>query len=272
MAQAKTRLVVADDQTELLSLMKMALEMDGYDVTTASDGEEALQVIRDNPPDIAVIDLWMPKKDGFEVCAELKSDPALSHMPIIILSGAGSKDDKIQGMELGIDDFVTKPVELAELLARIRMILRRSQQDLDANPLTRLPGNVSIQRRITDGIAAQKPLAVLYLDLNGFKAYNDAYGFEAGDQVIKATAQLLIRAVRASGPGKDFVGHIGGDDFIIVSDPDRMEPLSAAIIQEFDALAPTFYKEEDRKRGKILAQDRQGKLVEFPLLSIAIGV
>jgi len=271
-AGSKTRIVVADDQFELLSLMKDALEMEGYDVRTASDGEEALSVIRSDPPDIAIVDLWMPRKDGFEVCADLKSDAALQHMPIIILSGAGSRDKKIEGMELGIDDFVTKPVELAELMARIRMILRRSQKDLDANPLTRLPGNVSIQRRISETLATQKPLAVLYLDLNNFKAYNDAYGFEAGDQVIKATAQLIVRCVKASGEGKDFVGHIGGDDFIVVSEPARMEALAMTLVAEFERAAPAFHRDEDRARGKIVSKDRQGNAVEFPLVSIAIGV
>lgn len=265
------RLVVADDQLELLALMKEALEFEGHQVRTAADGQEALDLIRADPPDVAIIDLWMPLKDGFQVCAELKSDPILKYLPVIILSAAGTRDNKIHGLDLGADDFVTKPIDLAELSARIRMITKRTRQDLDANPLTRLPGNVSIQARITEGVVSGRPLAVLYLDLDNFKAYNDAYGFDAGDQVIRRTGQIILGRTMAVGRG-DFVGHIGGDDFIVVTVPERMEEIAKAVIEEFDRTAPSFYREEDARRGKIVAQDRQGKTVEYPLLSISIGI
>jgi len=266
------RLVVADDQDDLLAMMKDILEMQGYNVRTAVNGEEALTLVRADPPDIVILDLWMPIKDGFTVCKELKEDPAFFHLPVILLSAANETENKIQGMELGADDFVTKPVDIAELLARIKMILRRTRQGLDANPLTHLPGNVSIQGRIAGDIASSKPLAVLYLDLNNFKAYNDTYGYGAGDQVIKATGDLLLKTVKSHGAPKDFVGHIGGDDFIVVTSPELMEPLSQAIVSGFDAMAPGFYKPEDRERKRIRAHDRQGNPVEYPLLSIAIGV
>lgn len=270
--KSAVRLVVADDQEDLLSLMKDALEMEGYSVRAASNGQEALDLIKADPPDVVVLDLWMPLKSGFEVCQELKSDAVFQHLPIIILSATTDREKRIAGLELGADDFVTKPVDLVELLARIRMIVRRTRQGLDANPLTHLPGNVSIQARISGVIAAGRPLAVLYLDLNNFKAYNDVYGYESGDKVIKATGMVILEASRKIGGEKDFVGHIGGDDFIVVTAPDRMEDLAREIIRSFDRLSPSFYKEEDRKRGKIRTKDRRGKEVEFPLLSIAIGI
>ncbi|MFA5140157.1 MAG: response regulator [Elusimicrobiota bacterium] len=271
-AEPKPRLVVADDQMELLAMMHDVLEMNGYEVRTAANGQEALDLVRQDPPDVVILDLWMPIKDGFAVCRELKEHPLFQHLPIILLSAASDRDNKIQGMELGADDFVTKPVDLMELLARIRMIIRRNRQGLDANPLTKLPGNVSIQKRIAAAIASKKPLAVLYTDLNSFKAYNDCYGYDKGDRVIRATAELLLDAVKRAGDEQGFVGHIGGDDFIVVTTPDRMETLSKDITGSFDALVPSFYTEEDRKRGKILSKDRRGEPVEYPLLSIAIGV
>ena len=181
-ASVKASLIVADDQEDLLALMVDALEMEGYAVRAACNGQQALDLVHAAPPDIIVLDLFMPLKDGFVVCKELKEDPEYQHVPIILLSAANSRENKIQGMELGADDFVTKPVDLIELLARIRMILRRTRQGLDANPLTRLPGNVSIQNCISKALAAKKSIAVLYLDLNNFKAYNDAYGYKAGDR------------------------------------------------------------------------------------------
>lgn len=264
------RILVADDEPDLLQIMRETLEREGFRVDTAVDGADALSQIRANPPDIAVLDLRMPALDGFGVCRELRKDPIYEHLPVIILSASGTRDSKVEGLNLGADDFITKPVDIVELLARVRMILKRTRQGLDANPLTRLPGNVSIETHVEDALGAGRELAVLYLDLNQFKAYNDCYGYDAGDRVIKATGLLLLRLTRQK-PGR-FVGHIGGDDFIVITSPDDMEPLAQQAIAEFDAMAPSFYNEADRKRRKIISTDRQGKTLEFPLLSAAIGI
>jgi len=265
------KIVIADDEPEILSLMQEALKMEGYIVRAAPNGEEALTLVHESSPDIVILDLMMPIKDGLTVCKELKSDPAYRHLPVVLLSATAARGDRIAGLDLGADDFLTKPIDIVELLARIRMILRRTREGLDANPLTKLPGNVSIQKRIDKEIAAKKPLAVLYLDINNFKAYNDAYGYDAGDRVIQATAQLFMKYIKDN---KDdtFLGHIGGDDFILITTPDRMESTCKKIIGEYETLAPTFYKEEDRKRGSIISKDRQGNTREFPFISIAIGV
>lgn len=271
-ARAKPRILVADDEPDLLAVLKDILEHEGFEVLSARDGLQALELIRKAPPDIAILDLNMPRMDGFGVCRELRHDPLLSYLPLIILSATTGPDSKVEGLDAGADDFITKPVNPAELLARVRMIMRRSRQGLDANPLTHLPGNVSIETRIEELLTAGSPMAVLYVDLNQFKAYNDAYGYDAGDHVIKATAQLLIRATRHSPKESDFVGHIGGDDFIVITDPESMEGLAKSLLHEFDALAPSFYNEKDRKSGKIKSVDRQGKPREFPLLSLSIGI
>jgi len=265
----KARILVADDEPDLLLIMKETLEREGFRVDTAEDGAQALESIRKDPPDIVVLDLRMPRVDGFGVTRALRDDPLYEHLPVIILTASGTRDSKIEGLNLGADDFITKPVDILELLARIRMIMRRNRLGLDASPLTHLPGNVSIETRIEEALAGGKPLAVLYLDLNQFKAFNDAYGYDAGDQVLKSTARLLIRLARPHG---EFVGHIGGDDFIVLSVPERMEIMAKEIAREFDKLAPGFYNEKDRRRGVIVSKDRQGREREFPLLSIAIGI
>ena len=270
--QRTTRILIADDEPDLLQIMRDTLETKGFVVETVDDGQEALKAIRANPPDIAILDLRMPRKDGFAVCRELRGDPVFEHLPIILLSASGTRDFRVQGLDMGADDFINKPVDMIELLARVRMLLKRTRQGLEANPLTRLPGNVSIETSIDDALAEKKPLAVMYLDLNQFKAYNDAYGYDAGDRVIKTTGNLLLELVRDNPAAGDFLGHIGGDDFIIVTHPDRMETMAKKIIKLFDALVPQFYNEVDRARKKILSTDRQGKTLEFPLLSIAIGI
>ncbi|MBI3566328.1 MAG: response regulator [Elusimicrobia bacterium] len=265
------RILIADDLPDLLQALKETLEREGFVVTAVPDGASALEAIRADPPDIAVLDFKMPRMDGFQVCRQLREDPLLENLPVIILSASGNRESKVQGLDLGADDFITKPVDIRELLARIRMILKRTRQGLDANPLTRLPGNLSIESRIERAIAEKTPLAVLYVDLNQFKAYNDAYGYDAGDRVIKTLARVLVDEVRNGGPA-DFIGHIGGDDFIALSTPDRMEEAARRICASFDAAVPSFYNETDRARGCIVAKDRQGNTREFPLLSVSVGI
>ena len=268
----RPRVLIADDQTELLYLMKEMIEAAGFEVFTANDGVEAMTAVFECNPDIIVLDYNMPRKDGLEVAEDLKNNPLFAHIPIIIVTGAGDKKTKMKGLGMGIDDYLIKPVDTEELIARIRMILKRNKQVLDTNPLSKLPGNPSIQARVEREIQKGREFAVLYLDLNNFKAYNDTYGFEAGDRVLKATANLLVKLTIQNENSEDFIGHIGGDDFIVVADYTRSEELAKRIVNAFDEIAPSFYSKADRERGHIVSTDRQGNIKNFPFLSIAIGI
>jgi diguanylate cyclase (GGDEF)-like protein len=152
------------------------------------------------------------------------------------------------------------------------MTLKRSERDLDANPLTRLPGNISIIGELSERIDKKEKFAVCYVDLNKFKAYNDSYGFEHGDDIIKETARILIRAVQEIGTDSDFIGHIGGDDFVVITKVETAEAISGRIIADFDLSAPHFYNETDRENGYILAKDRAGNMQKVPLVSVSIGI
>lgn len=268
----RPRVLMADDQTELLMLMKEMVEYAGFEVVTANDGVEAMKAVFETNPDIIVLDYNMPRKNGLEVAQDLKDNPLFAHIPIIIVTAFGEKHAKLKGLSMGIDDYLIKPVDADELVARIRMILKRNRQVLDTNPLSRLPGNPSIQARVEREIQKGGKFAVLYLDLNNFKAYNDIYGFESGDRVIKATANLLVKLTIQNEKTEDFIGHIGGDDFIVVTGYERAEQLAQRIVRGFDEIAPSFYNKTDRERGHIVAADRQGNIKKFPFLSIAIGI
>lgn len=270
--QSLPKVLMADDQTELLHLMEEMIGLAGFEVTTATDGVEAMQAVFETHPDIIVLDYNMPRKNGLEVAQDLKNNPLFAHIPIIIVTAVGEKHAKLKGLGMGIDDYLIKPVDADELVARIRMILKRNRQVLDTNPLSRLPGNPSIQAKVEREIAKGVDFAVLYLDLNNFKAYNDIYGFEAGDRVIKATANLLVKLTIQNENSEDFIGHIGGDDFIVVTDYGQAEALAQRIIHGFDEIAPSFYSKSDRERGHIVATDRQGNIKKFPFISIAIGI
>jgi diguanylate cyclase (GGDEF)-like protein len=266
------KILVVDDDPDIRDVLRLTLEGENYEVTEASDGKEALKAIASKSPDLVLVDYQMPVMNGLEVCHTVKKDILLRHLPVIMVTGKGEVNDKVDGLDAGADDYVVKPFEPKELLARIRMVLRRSEIDLEANPLTRLPGNVSILGELSRRLENGKPFAVCYLDLDKFKAYNDTYGFEHGDDVIRETARILIRVTQEKGNPDDFVGHIGGDDYVIITTTQRVDDLCQTVIKQFEQTAPLFYNETDRKNGYIFAHDRKGNEVKIPLLSISIGV
>ncbi len=268
----KKKILIADDDPDILDVIKITLEAEDYDVIEAHDGQEAIDMIKKSTPDLLITDFKMPKICGDEVCRILKQDILIQHMPIIMLTGKGEITDKVQGINAGADDYMVKPFEPQELAARVKMVLRRTARDLDANPLTKLPGNVSIINDLRIRINENEPFAVCYVDLDKFKAFNDKYGFEKGDEVIKNTARILISAVHEKGTPQDFIGHIGGDDFVVVTIPDKVDDLCKKIIADFTAMVPGLYHKDDLEKGYIIGKDRQKKTRKIPLLSISIGV
>ena len=266
------KILIVDDDPDIRDVLKLTLSEERYEILEACDGEEALKIIHDNQPDLILLDYKIPKIDGREVCRRIKKDLLLRHLPIIMVTGKGDINDKVVGMDAGADDYIVKPFEPKELMARIRMILRHTERDLEANPLTRLPGNVSILKELSRRLETKSLFAVCYVDLDKFKSYNDKYGFEHGDEVIRETARALIRSTKEFGNPDDFIGHIGGDDFVIVTTTDKADLLCQKVIINFEKMAPSFYNEKDRKKGFILAKDRKGKEQKIPILSVSIGV
>ncbi|HQL40981.1 MAG TPA: response regulator [Candidatus Omnitrophota bacterium] len=265
------KILTIDDDPDILDVLELTLS-DHFVVFQGSNGEEGLKLARAHAPDLIITDYKMPVMDGREFCKALKKDVFLQHTPVIMLTGKGEVKDKVSGLEAGADDYLVKPFEPNELLARINMILRRTKRSLDANPLTRLLGNNSIMDELQYRIQSGKPFAVGYADLDKFKAYNDIYGFEKGDEVIKKTAHILIQAVQKKGTPDTFVGHIGGDDFVYVCDDAIADDIAQEIVDQFNAIVVSLYTEEDRRRGYIIARNRQNEEAKFGFLSISIGI
>lgn len=266
-----TKIIIVDDDPDIRDVLNLTLIEEGYEVIEAENGQVGLEKIKTERPNLVIVDYNMPVMNGPTLVSILKKDILMSHLPVIMLTGKGELDDKVLGINAGADDYMVKPFEPKELTARIKMILRRSERDLDANPLTRLPGNVSILGELQSRIEKKLPFAVAYLDLDKFKVYNDKYGFNRGDEVIKETARILIRTKQDLGNGDDFIGHIGGDDFVFVTSPDKIDAMSQKIIEEFDKIVPGLYSEEDRSAGFIVGKNRQGTEQKFGLLAISIG-
>lgn len=143
---------------------------------------------------------------------------------------------------------------------------------LDASPLTRLPGGIAIENVLKKRIDSGQPVAFCVLDLDNFKAFSDRYGYAKGSEVIKETARIIESSVKSKGTADDFVGHVGGDDFVVITLPEHMRQISEAIISQFDRRIPEFYEAADRQRGYILGKTRQGIEMEFPIITISIAI
>lgn len=266
------KVLIVDDDPLMRRIVTQSLDKTGYQLFEAESGPAGIESSMRLHPDLIILDVMMPGMDGFEVIHRLRKHPVMQSIPIIMLTALGEMSEKIHGMQLGADDYITKPFDPRELRARVQAHLKRSEQYLQTSPLTNLPGNPAIQQVIAARIASREPLAVVYLDLSNFKSYNDKYGWLAGDEVLRMLGALIIKTVMADGDKDDFVGHVGGDDFIIITRPESAERLAQQIIKEFDQQVLQHYNAEDRARGCIEAKDRQGIERQIPIMSIVAAI
>ncbi len=265
-------LLVADDDPFIARLLEIELRAAGYDVRVASDGVEAFDLAQERSPDLVLADVMMPNMDGFELTRRLRQDPRTATVSIIMLTARGLSADKLEGFAIGADDYIVKPFDTPELLARIRGVLRRAKEMRAQSPLTGLPGNVRIEEEIDGLVERGEDFALLYADLDHFKAYNDHYGFMRGDQAIQTTAALIEEVAREVTGGDAFIGHVGGDDFVLIVPTAKATDAAEAIVKRFDQEVPALYDPDDRERGYVEVANRRGELQRFPLLSISIGV
>ncbi|MBI5206688.1 MAG: response regulator [Candidatus Firestonebacteria bacterium] len=266
------KILIIDDDNDTLELLKSSLNSKGYKVDLANNGEEALEKIYHDLPHLVIMDLIMPGISGYDIVKKIRKDMVVSHIPIIMLTGKKDIQTEIESLEFGVDDFIAKPFKLDELLAKVQSLLYRTYKGLDANPLTRLPGNNSIRERIEDILLNNEAFAVCFLDIDNFKAFNDKYGFERGDTALNLTAQIIIKSIKKYGNENDFIGHIGGDDFVIITKPSTFHNICQNIINLFDKSIVSLYDEEDLNKGYIISINRQGKIEKFPVMTISIGI
>ncbi len=266
------RILIVDDDPDILQFVRMNLELEGFTVQTADGGQEALETARNTPPDLVLLDIMMPEMDGLTVLRRLRTMPATMNVAVILLTAKALAEDRVKGLDLGADDYVTKPFDLEELVARVKTVLRRAQAMRDLSPLTGLPGNFRISRELEQRVEKEAPFALVHADLDNFKAFNDHYGFMRGDTVIKFTAHSLLEAATACGDQEAFVGHVGGDDFIAIVDPEYVEDFCKVAIHTLDDGILDFYDTADALQGYIEVTDRRGERHAFPICSVSLGV
>lgn len=266
------KLLLADDDKAFHRIITRVFAGTDWEVSTAEDGVSALEQITARPPDVILLDLNMPLLGGRDLLARLRKDSRLAMIPVIILSGDDSPLEKAAEFGLGADDFITKPFSALDLVSRVESASRRTRRMLAANPLTFLPGGPAIEDEAAARIKAGVMLAFFYIDIDNFKSFNDNYGYLNGDNAIKQTAALL-NGIQDEFTAEDvFVGHVGGDDFVMMAEPARAEEMGRAIAAKFDALAPKLYNREDRERGFIVSKDRMGNTRRFPLMTLTIAI
>jgi DNA-binding response OmpR family regulator len=271
MSKNKKILLVVEDQN-LEKILTYLLKSWNYDVILCPDARETLPIANQEYPDLIIIDAHLSNNDGLKVCKILKYDFVTAYIPIIILIEKKQLRRSLLDIEQGVDDFLITPPDPIDLEIRIALSLRSADHQFHANALTKLPGNKSIEKRIKTHLEEIKTFSFAYIDINNFKSFNDKYGYIAGDRVILQTAKIITSIIKKVGNADDFVGHIGGDDFVYVTTLDKEELIARECINEFDRLIPLHYCAEDRKTGHIKTQDRSGHLADIPLMGLSVAI
>jgi DNA-binding response OmpR family regulator len=270
--RSRQRVLLVDDDAGIRMICRDVLEGHGYLVRESGDGQAGIEEARRFRPDLVLVDVMMPGMDGFQLAQKLRQDRETSLTPIIFLSARGQTADKVHAFKLGAEDYLVKPFDSAELVARVEKALLRRDLEIGASPTTRLPGSqaidAEIERRLYD---RDNDFAFCYLDLDNLKAFNDYYGYAKADGVILQTGDIVREVVaRLGGPG-DFIGHIAGDDFVFITTHERADTICQTVIETFDRLVPLYYNKVDRERGFIETNDRYGVLRRFPIMSVSVA-
>ncbi|MBK8479629.1 MAG: response regulator [Proteobacteria bacterium] len=211
------KLVIAEDEEAIAHLIAATLGDAGFLCLRARDGEAALELVRTELPDLLVLDWMLPKMEGIEVCRRVKRDLVLSRVPILMLTSMSDVENRIEGLEAGADDYLSKPFDLRELNVRVKALIRHSRRERGRNPTTDLPGREAIEDQVVELIERQEAFGLLYVDVAHFEAYAAHLGYRKADEVVALVGRLVLEQCRSLPGEQPFVGHLGGDDFVLGS-------------------------------------------------------
>lgn len=265
------RLMIVEDDSDISNMLRIYFQSQGYDVAVAQRGEDALEMCRQQLPHIIVLDIMLPDMDGYDVCRNLRGTLRTSHIPIIFLTQKDERSDKIRGLELGADDYITKPFDLEELKLRVKTAMTRAQFTSLTNPTTGLPSGRLIEDQLRQ-LIRRDGWGILYVGIRGFGAFNEVYGFVAGEEVLRFIAMILGQAVDTLGTSNDFIGHIGGDDFLVITEKELVSPIVEDVRKRFDDEVGTHYDWQARQQGYLVVTDDEGNEKKVDLMSLAIGM
>jgi diguanylate cyclase (GGDEF)-like protein len=263
-----SKILIVDDEPAIVELLEEHLRSEGYDTEHAFSGEEALVVLERATPDLVILDLMLPGMDGYEVCRLMQADSRLNHIPVIMLTARSAIPNKVLGYQRGADDYIVKPFDPDELSVRVRAQLHHLYHD-SVSELTGLPGTEAVEEKIAEVTAGSVgQWAIVYFNIANFSAYNDSYSYIEGDEMLHVAARVLKQAVEREGRPGDFLGHIGGDKFVAVTTPDRVQKIAHVANELFTEETRDFYTPSDLAQGHMVIIDRQGALTHAALCSI----
>ncbi|MCK5706959.1 MAG: diguanylate cyclase [Candidatus Aureabacteria bacterium] len=267
----KQKVVVIDKHHDSLGHV---LGEAGFDIVYVKNEKEIEQATHNHSPSLIIGDFKTEDINVPRFCKKMKRDYLLRHTPIIIVTQGGEIKEKIDAVNGGADDYIVSPFLDDELLARVNRVIHANENALNANPLTKLPGNISLKQEITERIIKECDFAAYYVDLDNFKVFNDCYGYERGDLAINLTAQILIETLNKNDfkRDEDFIGHIGGDDFVLLTCPKKVDLISKEIIREFDKRIIELYDKKDSKKKYIIGRDRKGRTNIYSMMTLSIAV
>lgn len=270
--QEPAKILVADDEPNIRRILGFLLEEAGYEVVVAADGGEVLDLVVGERPDLVLLDVMMPGLDGFAVLEQIRQLRGHARLPVIMLTARSESASRVRGIKSGANDYVAKPFEQEELLARVANMLETARAQREANPLTGLPGNHAIEREMSRRLAGPTPFAAMYLDIDRFKRFNDHYGYARGDVAIEHVALAIDAVIDRHGEREDFVGHVGGDDFLILCATERAEAIADAVVAEFEHTRDLLHDPEDVARGYLEITTRTGDRIEAPLITLTVAL
>lgn len=264
------RILVGNGDVLNANLLVYSLEKEGFDTLCAYSAEEILEKVYNVYPDLILLNVSLPDILVTNVCRRLKNDPRSTYIPIIIF-GAKNTDEEIKILESGADGYISKIFDTKKVVSQINTYLRRTDHEKSLDPLTGLPGNFFIKQEIKKRINQQEKFALIYPDLDNLKAFNKAYGFFQGDEAIKLTAKIINETIKKIGNPTDFIGHGGGDEFVIVTSVDKVDSICHPIISAFDKEIKSLYLPDDLRQGYITIQEKDSSAI-VPIMTISIGV
>lgn len=268
---AKARLLIVEDDVDISNMLRIFFSAVGYEVETAYRGSEALEKTRLGMPNLIILDIMLPDIDGYEVCRTLRTNARTSHIPVIFLTQRDERSDKLKGLELGVDNYITKPFDIEELKLYVQNAFARSERESLTDPQSGLPSGRLIEDQLRRMIR-QKDWAFTDVRLNNFDAFKDVYGFIAANDVLRFVGMLLGEVVDQRGTPNDFIGHAGGDNFVIITASDSAAAIKQMLKARFIEEIQAHYNFMDRQQGFILAPDASGQVQQVPLMNMAVGI
>lgn len=265
------RLLVVEDDGDIANMLKIYFTGLQYDVDVANRGRDALEKTRQVLPHLIVLDIMLPDIDGYEVCRTLRTNTRTSHIPVIFLTQKDERSDKLQGLELGADDYITKPFDIEELKLRVQGAIRRAERESLTDPRSGLPAGRLIEEQLRR-IIREKSWALLDLRINYFEGFKDVYGFVAGDDVLRFSAMLIGEVVDEVGTPNDFIGHAGGDNFIIITTVEAAPLIRQKIKDRFAEEVQSHYNFIDRQQGFIQVPKAEGGFEKVGFMTFAAGL